>query len=157
MAGTLLSEDLKSLTRGSINSAGFKRNRQKIEEFPCYGTQEDLDVFVALSVVCNLRKSYVPCIDCNKCYQKDMHKQCLCRYPEATFSEVKTKSGQVVVDGVETLGERILYLKTDSVEKSPEKKLTLSEEASEALSLLRQEILDLPLFAGLSGLEATPS
>jgi len=89
------------------------KKRLSINEFPCYGTQEAIDTFAIYARVSNQRGAFVPCIDCNACFQSSSCSEGKCRYPAASFT--RDTEGEYTLD---SLGERVYLSRYDG--KKPE-------------------------------------
>jgi len=159
-----------STPMGSMDSKKFKDNRVMQGEFPCYGSQDDLDIFTVLSVVCNHRGEFFPCFDCTSEFQSDMHANKRCRYPNAQIKTIKTSSGREITDGIVKdrhqglkMGPRVDILHFVPRPRMPsimatqkvQAKVTapikerLSDRTLADIESLRDELKDLPLFQSL--------
>jgi len=61
------------------------KKRLSILDFPCYENQAAIDTFAIYARVSNQRGFFVPCIDCNACFQEKSSNEGKCRYPAASF------------------------------------------------------------------------
>jgi len=78
-----------------------------ITEYPCMETQDEMDAWTIRANLANLRKPFMPCVDCDISYQREMTCKNLCRRPHLSFTF--NRVGEMIVKRV---GDRV-SLQTD--------------------------------------------
>lgn len=98
--GRNISRDGSTKFNLSFDDSTFRKKQLMISDYPCFEKQADLDIFVAYGIISQLRTFFVPCVDCNACFQEEKTLENKCRYPSAQFYQRGNNE-----TGVKSLGE----------------------------------------------------